>query len=227
MLDSRTAHPQLHNTVPMQTDPGVANYGWTTGEAPHSCDYLAPVVLRVLQKLGARRVLDLGAGNGSLCGRLAAVGHDAVGVEYDQLGVDIARRAFPSIPFYRFAVEDDPALLLQQESAFDTVVSTEVIEHLYSPHRLAQYAHAMLQEGGHLVITTPYHGYLKNLALSVMGHWDRHHTSLWHGGHIKFFSRVSLESLLRENGFDVTRFTGIGRLPQLWKSMLVVARKRA
>lgn len=212
--------------MPVRPDFGVADYGWTTGEPPHSCDYLTPVLLRVLQELGARRVLDLGAGNGSLCGQLAAAGYDPVGVEYDLKGVEIASCAFPSIPFYRYAVEDDPAVLLQQQRAFDTVVSTEVIEHLYSPHRLAQYAHAVLQEGGHLVITTPYHGYLKNLGLSVMGRWDRHHTALWHGGHIKFFSRNSLKSLLTANGFDVTGFIGIGRLPQLWKSMLVVARKR-
>ena len=210
----------------MGVDNSVDNYGWATGDPPHSCDYLAPAVLRVLQELRARRVLDLGAGNGSLCGRLARAGHDVVGVEYDQHGVDIARREFPAIPFHRYAVADDPALLLQHESAFDTVVSTEVIEHLYSPHRLPQYAHAVLQNAGHLVITTPYHGYLKNLALSVMGHWDQHHTSLWHGGHIKFFSRTSLESLLQEHGFEVTSFTGIGRLPWLWKSMLIVARKR-
>ncbi len=210
----------------MRTDNSVDDYGWTTGEPTHAYAYLAPVVLRVLHELGARRVLDIGAGNGSLCGRLAHAGSDVVGVEYDQHGVDIARRSFPSIPFHRYSVEDDPALLLQEQSTFDTVVSTEVIEHLYSPHRLPQYARAVLQDGGHLVITTPYHGYLKNLALSVAGRWDRHHTPLWHGGHIKFFSRTSLGTLLSENGFEVTGFTGIGRLPWLWKSMLLVARKR-
>jgi 2-polyprenyl-3-methyl-5-hydroxy-6-metoxy-1,4-benzoquinol methylase len=211
----------------MATENRVDNYGWKTGDPPHSCDYLAPVVLRVLRELGAQRVLDIGSGNGSLCGRLARAGHDVVGVEYDQQGVDIARRAFSSIPFHRFGVEDDPALLLQEQRPFDTVVSTEVIEHLYSPHRLPQFASGVLKAGGQLVITTPYHGYLKNLALSVAGHWDRHHTPLWHGGHIKFFSRGSLETLLVENGFEVTGFIGVGRLPWLWKSMLLVARKRA
>ena len=217
----------LFGPTPMPAENSVVHYGWATGEPPHSCNYLTPVVLRVLHELGARRVLDLGAGNGSLCGRLARAGHDVVGVEYDQHGVDIARRTLPSIPFYRFSVEDDPTLLLQQQSAFDTVVSTEVIEHLYSPHRLVQYARTALQPGGHLVVTTPYHGYLKNLALSVAGHWDRHHTPLWHGGHIKYFSRGSLQTLLAQNGFEVTGFTGIGRLPWLWKSMLLVARKQA
>ena len=76
-------------------------------------------------------------------------------------------------------------------------------------------------------MTTPYHGYLKNLALSIFGMWDYHHTALWHGGHIKFWSRATLTKLLNENGFDVIEFHGVGRVAYLWKSMLLVARKRA
>ena len=204
----------------------TAGYGWHVAAPPHSCAYLAPVVLRVLRELRARRVLDLGAGNGSLCGELADAGLDVVGVENDRHGVDIARAAYPSVPFHRHAVEDDPAALLGREARFDAVVSTEVIEHLYTPALLACYAHAVLVDGGHLVVTTPYHGYLKNLALSVLGRWDHHHTVLWNGGHIKFFSYATLARLLRDNGFEVVRFVGIGRLFWLWKSMLVVARKQ-
>jgi 2-polyprenyl-6-hydroxyphenyl methylase/3-demethylubiquinone-9 3-methyltransferase len=108
---------------------------------------------------------------------------------------------------------------------FDAAVSTEVIEHLYAPHLLPRFAHALVRPGGHLVLTTPYHGYWKNLALSLFDKWDHHHTALWHGGHIKFFSRRTLTRLLTENGWQVRRFRGIGRLPGLWKSMLLVAQR--
>ena len=83
----------------------------------------------------------------------------------------------------------------------------------------------VLKPGGYLLVTTPYHGYLKNLALSVFGKWDKHHTALWHGGHIKFWSQATLTQLLSENGFRVDNFFGVGRLPYLWKSMVLVARK--
>jgi 2-polyprenyl-6-hydroxyphenyl methylase/3-demethylubiquinone-9 3-methyltransferase len=204
----------------------IADYGWQDQVAPHSSDYVAPAVQRQLARLGARRVLDIGAGNGDLCRRLAAAGIDAVGLERDSQGVEIARRAHPSVRFHCHSVDDDPAALLRDEAPFDTVVSTEVIEHLYAPERLPRYAHAVLAPGGHLVLTTPYHGYLKNLALSVADKWDHHHTVLWAGGHIKFFSRATLSELLRDNGFDVVDFQGLGRMPWLWKSMLLVARKR-
>lgn len=212
------------------TDGGAAvgqgtNYGWTA-QVSQTCDLLAPTVLQLLSSLGARRVLDVGSGNGAISGLLAAAGHDVVGVEQDRQGVDLARAAHPKVPFYCFGVQSDPAELLSTEAPFDAVVSTEVIEHLFSPQQLPAYAAGALKPHGHLIVTTPYYGYLKNLAMAVAGKWDHHHTALWHGGHIKFFSRATLTELLSDNGFDVIQFHGVGRLPYLWMSMVLVARKR-
>lgn len=203
----------------------VTTYGWESARSPASAGYIAPIVLQLLQDIRARRVLDLGCGNGDLCGQLAAAGYDVVGVEVDSDGARIARQTYPNVPFYNFGVHDDPLVLLQREGgrAFDAVVSTEVIEHLYAPHLLPRYARSVLAPGGHLLLSTPYHGYLKNLMLSLFGHWDQHHTPLWHGGHIKFWSAATLSRLLEASQFRVTRFRGAGRLPYLWKSMILMA----
>ncbi len=203
----------------------VEDYGWATAQRPTSCAYLVPHIFAILKRLDVKRVLDLGAGNGSLCSELQKSGYQVVGVEYDKKGVEIARTSYPEISFYTFGVQDNPADLLSREQEFDLVVSTEVCEHLFSPHLLPIYAGRVLRKGGYIVVTTPYHGYIKNLALSIFNHWDTHHTALWHGGHIKFWSRVTLSRLLSENGFRVIGFSGIGRFPYLWKSMLVIGQK--
>ena len=193
---------------------------------PYSCGYIGPAVLSILKKLSVKRVVDLGAGSGTLCAEMKANGFDAVGVEYDAGGVAIARTQHPKINFYQFVVQKDPKDLLALEAPFDAVVSTKVIEHLFSPHLLPTFAAGVLKPGGKLIITTPYHGYLKNLALSVFNAWDKHHCALWHGGHIKFWSRQTLTELLESNGFIVEAFSGVGRFPYLWKSMILVARKK-
>ena len=100
-----------------------------------------------------------------------------------------------------------------------------VIEHLYSPRDLSQCAFKLLKPGGMLIVTTPYNGYLKNLAIAGAGLMDRHWTALWDGGHIKFWSWKTMRCLLAETGFIAPEFHGAGRLPFLWKSMVVCARK--
>ncbi len=206
-------------------DNAVKDYGWDTANEPHSCGYIAPKVLYALEHLRVKRVLDLGSGNGKLCSELALAGYEVAGLEYDTQGVVIARRTYPGLPFYNFGVQDDPAELLVQERPFDAVVSTEVVEHLFAPHLLPRYAAQTLRDGGYLILTTPYHGYLKNLALSLFDQWDKHHTALWHGGHVKFWSRKTLTQLVEQNGFRAVGFSGIGRAPYLWKSMVLVAQK--
>jgi 2-polyprenyl-3-methyl-5-hydroxy-6-metoxy-1,4-benzoquinol methylase len=185
---------------------------------------VAPSVIRQLKRVRAKRVLDLGCGNGRLCKELANEGFEAVGIDADARGIEIARKEH-AVPFYRISLDEDPLGLLELEKPFDAVVSTEVVEHLYSPHRLPQFAGAVLKPEGHLVISTPYHGYIKNLALSIFDGWDKHFTALWHGGHIKFWSAKTLSILLETNGFLVEEFEGVGRAPLLWKSMVLVAKR--
>lgn len=199
----------------------VKDYGWSAGVVGSS-SYLAPEVLRLLAASRARRVLDLGCGNGSLTAALARsnLGLDMVGCDADANGIAIARAAAPEVRFEVCDLAQDPSADLGR---FDAVVSTEVIEHLYLPAQLLQFAAHVLKPGGKLILSTPYHGYVKNLALALLDKWDDHHTALWDGGHIKFWSRRTLAQLLTQNGFRDCGFVGAGRVPFLWKSMIVVA----
>ena len=202
------------------------DYGWETTAGPGSCNYITPKILKILRELSPKRILDIGSGNGALCADLTNNGYEIVGMEYDTKGYQIAKKEHPSIKFYNYGVQNDPSELLKSERVFDVVVSTEVIEHLYSPHQLVQYAAKVLKEDGLLIISTPYNGYLKNLVLSLLDDWDHHLNPLWHGGHIKFWSRKTLTKLLAENKYEVIKFTGAGRAPYLWRSMILVARKK-
>jgi 2-polyprenyl-3-methyl-5-hydroxy-6-metoxy-1,4-benzoquinol methylase len=203
----------------------VEKYGWANSNGPESCGYITPKIVTILKRLNARRVCDLGSGNGLLVSVLRDAGFKVAGIEYDREGFEISKRNYTGINFYNLGVQDDPKLVLDEEGeVFDLVVSTEVIEHLFSPHLLPIFAREVLCEGGFLVISTPYHGYLKNIALSIFNGWDKHHTALWHGGHIKFWSKKTLTRLLADNGFVVQEFHGVGRFPWLWKSMILVAK---
>jgi 2-polyprenyl-3-methyl-5-hydroxy-6-metoxy-1,4-benzoquinol methylase len=202
----------------------VRQYEYASPEEGWSDEHIARRVLeRLTGEPRPRTVLDAGCGNGSLAGRLAALGFEVCGFDASVSGIQHARSAYLDARFEVAGADDDLRALFGR--TFDACVCMEVIEHLYDPRTFVRRVFEVLRPDGLFVLTTPYHGYLKNLALAITGAMDSHFTALWDGGHIKFWSRATLTSLLEENGFRVVGFEGAGRLPLLWKSMIVSARK--
>lgn len=202
-------------------------YQFSSAEASASHACLTPAIRRRLASLpqGAR-LLDVGCGNGSLTAALAQPGWQVLGVDSSHSGIEQARRHFPHIEFAVADLTGDLPPGYAPES-FDAIVCVEVIEHVYDPRSLARNCHALLRPGGFALFTTPYNGYLKTLAIALMGKMDRHWDPLWDHGHIKFWSRPTLTRLLTETGFEIAGFDGAGRLPYLWKSMVMHAVKPA
>jgi 2-polyprenyl-6-hydroxyphenyl methylase/3-demethylubiquinone-9 3-methyltransferase len=207
--------------VTSRTD-AAPEYYYHSPEAGHTSGYLLPSVARALSGVAAGMVLEAGCGNGGTAAWLRSRGWSVTAIHTSESGVGIARNQYPGIRFEVMSVYED---LGGTFGAFDAVVSLEVIEHLYDPRAFAKNVFAALKPGGVLVLSTPYHGYLKNLALALTGAMDAHFTALWPNGHIKFWSMRTLGQLLREAGFENIEFDRVGRIPPLAKSMVVRARK--
>jgi 2-polyprenyl-3-methyl-5-hydroxy-6-metoxy-1,4-benzoquinol methylase len=189
--------------------------------------WILPAIRSELAGLPARAVVaDLGCGNGALLAQFRDCGFELHGLDMSRSGLTQGEKAYPEIQFSYADLTADisshPAL-----GKCDVAISTEVVEHVFLPRIFAANCFRMLRPTGRLVVSTPYHGYLKNLALAVTGKMDPHFNVLWDYGHIKFWSRKTLSELLREAGFEVERFLGAGRVPFLWKTMILVARKPA
>jgi 2-polyprenyl-3-methyl-5-hydroxy-6-metoxy-1,4-benzoquinol methylase len=199
-------------------------YGWKDAELTDTHGFLLPYVLRQFPNDRTVGILDIGCGNGAVAGKLAGLGHKVTAVDVSKDGIEIAQRLHSGVNFKLASLYDEgfPDIV---GSNFDFVIALDVIEHLFYPRMLLNHAHAILREHGRFILSTPYHGFLKNLALSAMNGWDRHFTATWDGGHIKFFSRRTLYQLLCEAGFKDITFYGVGRFPGLWKSMLLTATK--
>jgi SAM-dependent methyltransferase len=204
------------------SDYGYSRSGNTAGPDGEA---LAATYVRIARALdGVRTVCDAGCGNGYIASRLAAEGLAVTGVEASSSGIAIANANYqgPGIRFIQADIaspSDWPAI----GGPFDAVVCSDVVEHLYRPASLLEMAHAVLRPAGYLILGTPYHGYLKNLAIALSGRWDSHHSPNWDGGHIKFFSVATLTELVTSRGFSKPRFHFHGRAPLLWKNMICVA----
>ena len=150
-------------------------------------------------------------------------GHSVTGIDVSPDGIAIARQAHPGIDFNVASLYNDD--MRRFAGSFDCVISLEVVEHLMYPKELFRRSYEVLKPGGSLILSTPYHGYWKNLSLSIADGWDAHFNVEWDGGHVKFFSNRALTKMALAAGLRNPRFEGAGRLPLLWKStVMVVAR---
>jgi 2-polyprenyl-3-methyl-5-hydroxy-6-metoxy-1,4-benzoquinol methylase len=199
--------------------------GWQDAHPELSHSYISPALLDLLGEGAGKSLLDLGCGNGSLTARLADAGYSVTGAEQSGSGLVQARAAFPNIAF--IAQDINQPFPQHVHGSFDVVVAVEVIEHLWFPRELFQRATEVLKPHGVLMITTPFHGYWKNLALALANKFDDH----WHPwedfGHVKFFSGKTLTAMANEQGFQVTQFERVGRIPLLAKSMILVCERNA
>lgn len=214
----------------MTTRTTDSGYAWSGSKLPHSAQYLLPTVLEFLANERKRlelqglplNLFDLGCGNASITNKFHEHGWRVIGVDPSAQGVAWAKQAYPMLAIHQGSAYDDLERLYGRHRV---VTSLEVVSHVYYPRRLAKTVYNLLEPGGLAIISTPYHGYIKNLALALSGKMDDHFHALWDHGFIKFFSMKTMTSLLIEAGFIDLEFIRVGRVPPLAKAMIVVARK--
>lgn len=125
------------------------------------------------------RVLDYGGGDGRLMSPFRAEGKDCFLVDYNQSPVDGVTKLTDTI--------DD----LDPEERFDLIFCSHVIEHVAEPLEVMKKLISHLDTGGHLFVEVP------------MEVWGKPPLLREPVTHINFFTRNSLENLLRCSGLEV------------------------
>lgn len=200
----------------------AADYGWATKNAEQSHSYLLPTSIKILKQFRGEFLLDIGTGNGSTLPYWLHAGYKVSAMEPDPAGYSFAKQ-HDQVDIRQIAIGDK--LPDDWKLKFDAAVCLEVIEHLFDPAELIVALNFSLKKGGIVVVSTPYHGYAKNFALSIFNKWDFHHHPTRVGGHIKFWSEKTLSEFFTSNGFERLAWRGVGRVPFLWKSMIAVFKK--
>lgn len=209
-----------------ESDVRGAGYAFDSAKPSAAQGWIVPAVIAKLREAGGpktvERVFDIGCGNGAVASRLTREGYHVTGVDPSESGLAQARQTYPELTLFAGSAYDNlPAIYGQ----FPAVISLEVVEHLYAPRAWAKTLAGLVEPNGWAVVSAPYHGYWKNLALAVTGRMDQHFTALWDHGHIKFWSQRTLRLLLEDSGLRVESIDRLGRIPPLACSMLAVCRK--
>jgi 2-polyprenyl-3-methyl-5-hydroxy-6-metoxy-1,4-benzoquinol methylase len=161
------------------------------------------------------RVLEFGAGTGTLIGQLVA---DGCACTFT--GADLLPRPEGIPKDIQWIHADLNAPLPCTDASFDAIISTEVIEHLENPRAVFREFARLLRRGGHLLLTTPNQESIRSLAsLIVRGH----HVAFLdesYPAHLTALVRKDLERLCLEAGFAPPQFsyTDSGAVPK-WTSV--------
>jgi SAM-dependent methyltransferase len=207
-------------------DSSYYNSYWSVDSPPPHTDPTTPErrrrLLKTLQDVPLSRdanILDLGCGQGEFVRILVEAQYRVVGVDISSKAVELAKKALPSVDFR--VLKEDRSIPCES-SRFDAVWSTEVIEHIFDIHQHLSEINRVLKAGGIYILTTPYHGVVKDVLVSLLK-FDQHFDP--EGSHIRFFDKRGLERCLGRAGFTPISWDGIGRVPWLYRTWYVVARK--
>jgi SAM-dependent methyltransferase len=157
------------------------------------------------------RVLDVGCGDGRFTAELAQMGAAAVGVDIADAALVRARAGHPDLDF-RLAPIDGP--LPFDDSSFDVVWTSEVIEHVADTARWLSEVRRVLVPRGRLLLTTPSHGRLRVALSGIEAFSDPL------GDHLHLYTAASLKTLLAEFGFDEISVRTAGGPPFLRRLLL-------
>ena len=187
-------------------------------------DYLVNPLIQILNRsnLTDKRLFEVGFGNGWTANHLTQKGYQVTGIEPSNSGVKIAKKAYPSLNLHSGNVYQN---LSSQYGQFPVVYSLEVIEHCQFPRKFIQTVYDLLETNGKAIISTPYHGYIKNLLIALFNKTDSHFDPRWDDGHLRFFSVNTLTALLTDAGFKRISFEMTGRFGPISKSMIAIAHK--
>ena len=164
-------------------------------------------------------VLDAGCGNGAYSAFLHELGYDVSGFDISQTVVNRAAELVPTGIFKTGTLGDG---LPFAPEFFDAIWFTEVLEHVFDVHGSLADLNEVLKTNGLLIMTTPFHGVIKNTAIALFG-FEKHYNP--YISHIRFFTQKSLKLSLENAGFKVLEMGGVGRRWPLWMSHFVVAQK--
>jgi 2-polyprenyl-3-methyl-5-hydroxy-6-metoxy-1,4-benzoquinol methylase len=188
------------------------------GETKHVYDYdvdpesdSAPA--RVVRMVGqGKRVLEIGAGPGSITRVLAERKNRVTALEVDET----------ALPFLKKHVEDVVAADLNRAdwpskfggARFDAVIAADVLEHLVDPWSTLSRMTTLLAPGGSVILSVPHASHATILMCLLLEDVEYRDWGLLDRTHIRFFGLHNLESMVRAAGLKIVRGEFVVRDPR-------------
>jgi len=166
-------------------------------------------LISLVKSLRPDSILDAGCGEGFTMEKLSksGVGKKIEGIEYAKEAISFGKKLFPNLTFKEGSVYELP----YQDSSFDLVVCTEVLEHLDEPTKALKEMLRVSKK--YLIISVP------NEPFFMLSNFLRGKNLLRFGndeGHINHWHILSLKNYLNQNKVKIRKLS----LPFPWITVL-------
>jgi 2-polyprenyl-3-methyl-5-hydroxy-6-metoxy-1,4-benzoquinol methylase len=159
------------------------------------------------------RVLELGAGPGSITRRLRAErGCHVTAIELESSFLPHLQAHCERV--IQANLNDSAWLAELAGEKFDSVVAADVLEHLNDPAELLRTCAALLAPTGSLVISLPHIGHAVIHACLMDEDFEYRDAGLLDRTHIRFFGLKNMQTLVESAGFKVVDASFVGRAPE-------------
>jgi 2-polyprenyl-3-methyl-5-hydroxy-6-metoxy-1,4-benzoquinol methylase len=151
----------------------------------------------------ARSIIELGCGEAPLGAAIKARQKARVaGIELDPQAAAVARKRIDAV--YNGDVRYVVSIL---DETFDVIIASEIIEHLDDPWSLLAELRRIATPGGRLIMSIPNVAHASLVGDLLAGRFDYTYIGLTCAGHLRFFTRRSLEEMLSIAGWRVESMT--------------------
>jgi 2-polyprenyl-3-methyl-5-hydroxy-6-metoxy-1,4-benzoquinol methylase len=175
-------------------------------------DSAAARIIRMVRPGGS--VLDIGAGPGAItrelkrrsnC-RITALDIDPHNVERLAQFCDATHKVDLNDP--------DWPKVLGSDRKFDTVLATDVLEHLWDPWKTISLMCSLIKDDGEIIISLPHVGHCVVAACLINENFDYRDDGLLDRTHIRFFGLKNMQSLINDAGLNIVDAQFVVRAPE-------------
>ena len=159
------------------------------------------------------KLLDIGCSTGWITSIAKDIGFEVSGLEANPNSAEIAREKF-DLNIYEGFLED-----VEFEERFDAAIMFHVLEHFVDPLATLEKVKGILKENGKLLIVVPNAKSIGTKIFKENYNWNVKQ-------HISFFSKSSLELMLKKSGFGVIESNTLISTPMLINSFNKMMNKR-
>lgn len=151
----------------------------------------------------AKAIIEFGCGEGALGDALKQRQKcRVVGIELDHAAAAIARKRIDAV--YEGDVRHIVSIL---DETFDCIIGSEIVEHVDDPWSLLADVRAIARPGARLLLSIPNIAHASIAGDLLRGRFDYVYLGLTCAGHLRFFTRRSIEEMLTIAGWKVVAVT--------------------